>query len=50
MSAQIRSARDSAERIVGSDNYVAVDPAPSSSQKAVLGLDVATEDAKQTLA
>jgi uncharacterized protein len=50
MSAQIRSARDGAQRIVGRDHYIAVDPAPSSSQEAVLGLDVATEEAKKTLA
>jgi uncharacterized protein len=49
MGAQIRSARDIAQRIVGKDRYIAIDPAPSSSQEAVLGLDVANEDAKKTL-
>jgi hypothetical protein len=50
MGAQIRSARDAAERIMGKDHYIAVDPACSSSQEAVLGLDVATDKAKKTLA
>jgi patatin-like phospholipase/acyl hydrolase len=50
MGSQIRSARDNAKKIVGEDHYIVVDPAPSSSQEAVLGLDVATEDAKKTLA
>ena len=49
MGAQIRSARDIAKRIVGVENYISIDPSPSAAQQAVLGLDIATEDAKNTL-
>lgn len=49
MSAQILFARECAQKIVGHEHYIAIDPAPSTDQEAVLGLDVATDAAKQTL-